>query len=261
MINLSSLIGFALGVGIIYASLFETGMKLDFFVNFHGIVIVLGGTIAAACISFRLTKILEMLKVFILTVLGPRKIRYKKTIEEIMELHKKASTHPESLREASNSIKHPFLKEAVELVAAGVLTEVEIRDALEQRVKTTEARFLHEANMFRTIGRFPPAFGLIATTLGMIALLQQLGTPGSEAKIGPAMSIGLVGTLYGIGLTNFFILPIAEQLTDRTEEEVALRKMIVEGAIMLKKQVNPVTMRENLNSFAPPKERVKRNAA
>jgi chemotaxis protein MotA len=120
---------------------------------------------------------------------------------------------------------------------------------------------MHEANMFRTIGRFPPAFGLLATTLGMIALLQQIGQPGSQKLIGPAMSIGLIGTLYGIALANFVFLPIAENLTERTEEEMALRRMIVEGALMLKSQVNPITMRETMNSFLLPKERVVRKAS
>jgi chemotaxis protein MotA len=133
--------------------------------------------------------------------------------------------------------------------------------ALEQRLKTIEARYMHEANMFRTIGRFPPAFGLLATTLGMIGVLQKIGQPDSQKLIGPAMSIGLIGTLYGIGLANLVFLPIAENLTERTNDEMALRRLVVEGAVMLKAQVNPITMRESLNSFLLPKDRVVKRAA
>ncbi len=124
-----------------------------------------------------------------------------------------------------------------------------------------EARYLHEANMFRTIGKFPPAFGLLATTLGMIAVLQKLGQPDSQKLIGPSMSIGLIGTLYGIALANLVFLPIAENLTERTQEEMALRRLIVEGSIMLKQQVNPVAMREGLNSYLMPSDRVVKKAA
>src|SRR5947199_10423423 len=106
--------------------------------------------------------------------------------------------------------------------------------------------------MLRAIGRFPPAFGLLATTLGMIGLLQKIGQPDSQKLIGPAMSIGLIGTLYGIALANLVFIPIAENLTERTVEEITLRKMIVEGACMLRAQVNPITMREGLNSFLTP---------
>lgn len=259
--NLSSLFGVLLGGGIVYASLHESGMEMAFFLNFHGVVIVCGGTLAAASISFPMSKILALLKVFFLRVLGHNNIDYQHTIEEILSLNKKLSMGLTSLKDTIPSLKHPFLREAVDLVAAGVLNEKELRSVLEQRIKTIESRYLYEANMFRTIGRFPPAFGLLATTLGMIALLSKIGQPGSEKMIGPAMSIGLVGTLYGIAIANLVFLPIAENLTERTKEEMAIRKMILEGALLLKSQVNPITMRESLNSFLPPGQRVTRKAA
>lgn len=177
-----------------------------------------------------------------------------------MELNKKASIGLTALKDSIPNIRHDFLKEAVELVSAGVLNEQEIRHTLEQRIKTIESRYMHEANMFRVIGRFPPAFGLLATTLGMIALLQKIGQPDSQKLIGPAMSIGLIGTLYGIALANLVFIPIAENLTERTQQEINLRRMIVEGAVMLKAQVNPISMREGLNSYLLPGERVVRKA-
>jgi chemotaxis protein MotA len=182
-------------------------------------------------------------------------------IAQLLELNKKATVGVTALNDVLPSIKNEFLKEAVALVAGGVLSERELRATLEMRLKTVESQLMHEANMFRTIGRFPPAFGLLATTLGMIALLSKLGQPGAEKLIGPAMSIGLVGTLYGIALANFVFLPIGENLTEKTKEEVVLRKMILEGALLLKQQVNPVTLRENLNSFLPPNQRINKRAA
>lgn len=259
--NISSVFGVFLGIGIIYASIFESKMEYAFFLNFHGVVIVVGGTLAAASISFPLSKILSLFKVFTLRVLGQSKIEFRLVVEQLLDLNKRAANGPTALAEALPNIRFPFLKEAVGLVAAGVLTEKEIRAILEQRLRSTEARFLYEANMFRSIGRFPPAFGLLATTLGMISLLQKLGAPGAEKLIGPAMSIGLVGTLYGIALANLVFIPISENLTHKTEEEMTLRRLVLEGAILLKQQVNPLTMRESLNSFLPPGERVTRKAA
>ncbi len=259
--NFSSLFGVLLGVGVMVASLAESGMDLMFFLNFHGIVIVCGGTLAAASISFPIKKIISLLKIFFFRVLGKNKVNYQESVQTLLDLNKKASLGLSALKDSIPSIRHPFLKEGVSLVAAGVLTEQEIRSVLEERLKTVEKKYMSEANMFKSIGKFPPAFGLLATTLGMIALLQQLGKPGSEKLIGPAMSIGLVGTLYGISIANLVFLPIAENLTERTEEEIALRRMMVEGAILLKKQVNPLAMKESLNSFLMPEERIERRVA
>lgn len=259
--NFSSLFGVMLGIVILGKALMTSTSDPTIFLDEHGILIVCGGTFAAASISFPLGKLVALLKVFLMRVLGRNKVDFQGTISQILELNKKASLGTTALNESLGSIKHPFLKESVALVAAGVMTEREIRNALEQRIKTIEERYLHEANMFRVIGRFPPAFGLLATTLGMIAVLQTLGQEDSQSRIGPAMSIGLIGTLYGIALANLVFLPIAENLTERTEEEVALRRVIIEGALLLKQQVNPVTMRETLNSFLLPKQRITRNAA
>ena len=259
--NLSSIFGVLFGITVMYSALTHTTSDLNFFLDFHGILIVIGGTAAAASISFPINKVLALLKVFVLRVLGRNKNNYQNVIAQIIDLNKKASVSVTALKDAIPNIRHDFLREAVELVASGILTENELRTTLEQRVKTTEDRFMHEANMFRTIGRFPPAFGLLATTLGMIGLLQKIGQPDSQKLIGPAMSLGLIGTLYGIALANLVFIPIAENLTERTNEEITLRKIIVEGAMMLKTQVNPVSLRENLNSFLAPKERVVRKAS
>lgn len=259
--NFSSMIGIGIGVYVMYWSLSHTTDNLSFFLDMHGIMIVMGGTLAAASISFPILKVFALFKVFVLRVLGANKVDHHGTINQILELNKKAANGLTGLNESLGGIKHPFLKEAVTLVAAGILTEKEIRHALDLRIRTTEARFMHEANMFKNIGKFPPAFGLLATTLGMIAVLQKLGQPDSQKLIGPAMSIGLIGTLYGIATANLIFLPIAENLTERTKEEIELRRLILEGAVMLKQQVNPIAMRESLNSFLLPKDRVQRKAA
>lgn len=259
--NFSSFFGVLFGIGVMYTAMTATTSNLEFFLDFHGILIVCGGTAAAASISFPLWDVISLIKVFILRVLGRHRADYYGVIAQILELNKKATIGLTALNEALPGIRHEFLREAVGLVATGVLTESEIRSTLEQRLKTVEARFMHEANMFRTIGRFPPAFGLLATTLGMIGLLQKIGQPDSQKLIGPAMSVGLIGTLYGIALANLIFIPIAENLTERTQEEITLRRVIVEGAVLLKSQVNPITLRESLNSFLLPKDRVVRKAA
>lgn len=259
--NFSSIFGVFFGVGVMYYALKGSNPDLRYFLDIHGILIVMGGTAAAASISFPVKKLFMLLKVFFLRVLGKRKVDYQDTITQILELSKRASNGLTGLKDSIAMIHHPFLKEAVSLVAAGVLTEKEIRHVLEQRVNTTEERYLHEANMFRSIGRFPPAFGLLATTLGMIGVLQRIGQPESQKLIGPAMSVGLIGTLYGIGLANLIFLPIAENLTERTREEITLRRLIIEGAVLIKQQVNPLTLRESLNSYVLPSDRVARKGS
>lgn len=80
-----------------------------------------------------------------------------------MDLNRRATQGLSALNEAVPGLKNEFLKEAVSLVGQGVIKQREIRTALEQRISTMEGT-MYEANMFRSIGKFPPAFGLLATT-------------------------------------------------------------------------------------------------
>jgi len=258
--NFSSVIGMGLGIAVLFLSLFETNPNVSFFLDYHSFLIVCGGTLAAASISFPLSDIMMLVKVFFIKLFW-RPPNFQAVITDILELNKKAAVNPASLTEVLPSIKNEFLKEGVALVAGGVLSEHEIRDVMELRLQTIEQRYMSEANMFRTIGRFPPAFGLLATTLGMIGLLQKLGAPDSQKLIGPAMSLGLIGTLYGIALANLVFLPLAEHLTLITQKEITLRRLIVEGCVLMKAKTNPVLLREELNSFLLPRERVQRKAA
>ncbi len=259
--NFSAILGVLIGGSVLYFALSDANSNIMYFANMHGILIVWGSTFAVSCIAFPIGTVLSLAKVFLLRVLGKNKVDYQGTIAQILELSKKATIGLSALNDSLPNLRHEFLKEGVQLVAAGVLSETEIRQVLDMRVKTTEKVYLHEANMFKSIGKFPPAFGLLATTLGMIAVLQKLGEPDSQKLIGPAMSIGLIGTLYGIATANFIFLPIAEALTERTHEEVRLRKMIVEGVCMIKSQINPISMREGLNSFLLPRDRLVKKAA
>ena len=259
--NFSSLGGLIFGMAVMYEALHASADNMSFFLDFHGILIVCGGTLAASSISFPISDVFSLVKIFLVRFLGKHRTNYQEVITQILELNKKATLGITALNEYVPNLRHEFLKESVSLVASGILTESEIRATLEQRLKTSETQLMHEANMFKIIGRFPPAFGLLATTLGMIGLLQKIGQPDSQKLIGPAMSVGLIGTLYGIALANLVFIPIAENLTARTQEELALRRMIIEGMVLLKAQVNPITLRERLNSYVLPKQRVVRKAA
>src|SRR4051812_2755011 len=123
--NFSSFFGVLFGIGVMYMALSHTTDNMMFFLDMHGILIVVGGTAAAASISFPLVEVLSLFKVFLMRVLGRHGTDYQGVIGQILELNKKATIGLSALNEASASIKHEFLKEGVALVASGVLSEQE----------------------------------------------------------------------------------------------------------------------------------------
>ena len=64
-------------------------------------------------------------------------------------------------------------------------------------------------NVFKGMGTYAPAFGMIGTLIGLVRMLQNLDDPSS---IGPAMAVALLTTFYGAVLANVVFLPIANKL-------------------------------------------------
>jgi chemotaxis protein MotA len=94
--------------------------------------------------------------------------------------------------------------------------------------------------------------GMIGTVIGLVLMLQSMNDP---STIGPAMAVALLTTFYGAVLANILFIPMAGKLRTRSQEEVLLRNMMIEGVMSLSKGENPRILEEKLNSFLPPKDR------
>ncbi len=62
--------------------------------------------------------------------------------------------------------------------------------------------------MFQAIGGAASAIAMFGTLVGLVQMLSNMSDPSS---IGPAMTISLLTTLYGVLLVNLIALPIADK--------------------------------------------------
>lgn len=255
--NFSGILGILAAIGMFLGAIMMSSSSADIYLNSHGIFVVLGGTLAATMLCFPIPTVLGLLKVVFQKIVGKFAHRNELVIQEIVALAKGNRENPNHLREATPRLKNPFLKEALELQLQGGMTSEEVDVILEMRAATHFVRYEEEANIFRTLSKFPPAFGLMGTTLGMITLLNGLGSPDAFKKIGPGMAIGLVATLYGLALANLVFIPIAENLTKLTKDDEVLRDLVMNGVKLIRQKKHPLVVEEYLKSYLLPKERAK----
>lgn len=252
--NFSSVVGFMIACGVLFFAVHEAEGAKDVLLNTHAVMIVFGGTAAATFVCFPITRLVKLTILAFKKIIGMSHIEYGSIIEEVIGLAEGLQKDPSYAKTAIAQVKDPFLKEGVQLMIDGV-TEDQLHEIMDARIQTIKRRHAAEANMFRTIGKFPPAFGLLGTTFGMIALLNKLGGTDAQKMIGPAMAVGLVATLYGIALTNFLFIPIAENLAALSADDFAARKMILDGLIMIKRKTHPLMVEERMKSYLLPSER------
>ena len=253
--KISSLVGLLAALGVIVISIITSSKSSAIFLNPHGILIVLGGTIAAGMMSFPLRFYVRVARVFVDKFLGSYGTRYDRVIQEIVDLARGLREDPDYLKKQVQSIKTPFLKDAIQLLVQGGIPESALEEILIKRAVTHSKRFDHDVSVFKTIAKFPPAFGLMGTTLGMIALLQQLGENDSQKLMGPAMAIGLVATFYGLVLANLVFIPIAENLAMINREDDTVRMIIIDGFRLIHRREHPKIVEEHLKSYLLPEER------
>lgn len=253
--NIYSILGFILAIIVLGVGFKLSTEDLTMFADYPSMFIVFGGTLAATAICFQLDHILVMIKVFFQRIFFTNKDKLPNTITEIVNVAQ-AYRKGEPLDQLISRSKDHFLKEALEMLNSGIMDQAEIIEIMESRAVKNYQNQLEEAKKVKTLGKFPPAFGMMGTTIGMIVLLANLGGKDAIKMIGPAMGVCLITTLYGVIVANLFLIPVGENLLQQTKENFKKNQMVIDGLKMLVKKSNPIVICENLNSFLKPSERL-----
>jgi chemotaxis protein MotA len=148
----------------------------------------------------------------------------------------------------NSRIDERILADGLELVKLGFSSE-KIKLILEQRIEKSADDHMMIANWFRGLAKYPPAFGLVGTVLGLIHLMRGLAEGSDPKETGIRMAIALVATLYGLILSNAFINPIGERIRNNILEEINLCEISVQSVLMLKDQTNLLEAQEFLSSY------------
>lgn len=247
----TTVLGIVAGTAILVLSIIAGAQgATSFFINKSGLAIVLGGTIAATCISFPLKEVIRIFSVLKI-VFSKEDIHPERYVLQISSLAAVARKGIAALEKELENIDHPFLRDGVQMIVDGLSAE-EIRDIMETRNENRILREQAEARVFRAMARFSPAFGMLGTLIGLIGMLANMGG-GAMHRLGPSMAVALVTTFYGLLLANLVFNPMAEKMERRTEDEISLRTLIIEGILMLHDRKHPYLVEEKLNSFLPPR--------
>jgi chemotaxis protein MotA len=151
------------------------------------------------------------------------------------------------------SVNDPIMRYCMELVITNH-TPAELRTMM---ITAVESDYEHKTTavpVLRNMGASAPSFGMIGTLVGLIAILNQMGSGAKNlpAVIGSGMSLALVATLYGVFFARLVFIPAANKLMQKQETERFRNLMVVEGLIMLAEKKTPRFMQDRLNSFLEP---------
>jgi chemotaxis protein MotA len=254
--DIATVVGTVLAIALILGSIVIGGGSFMAFIDVPSILVVIGGSIAAALISFPLPNFLGVFGVTMKAVFwkldAPEMV-----IKQIVSLSEVARREGIlALESRTDDIDNDFIKLGIQMAVDGTRPEV-MEDILRTELDAVATRHRDGKALLDCMGRFAPAFGMIGTLLGLVIMLGDMSDP---SKIGAGMAVALLTTLYGAIASNCLFLPFAEKLGYTSKKERLTMDIIIRGVMAIQSGENPRVIEQKLNTFIPPKQRAKEAA-
>lgn len=248
--DFATLIGLVVGVSLVVGAIILGG-AVDVFINIPGMMIVIGGTLAAICVAFPFEEVVQAIyagfKVF-----ASRKVKVKEVVNIMVKVAE--ISRREGLMALENvQTENMVLKKSCQLIADNADPNL-IQDTLRIEISAMKRRHKVAQDVFKRLAGLSPAFGMIGTLIGLVQMLSRLDDP---AAIGPSMAVAILTTFYGSLMSTLVFLPISAKLRARTLQEQLHLEIIFEGANSILENNNPRLVYEKLSSFLAPGERGK----
>ena len=251
----SHVLGLFLGFFIVYYAATNTGNDRLAYVDLMSIIIVFGGSLSVSIMTNGLVQTLKICKLFF-QVFSTDKYDNLKITRELVELSKKHHFGNLNLNQLDPQSHHPFVLDGLKLMH-NKFDQEKLRTIMTNMMVQRAETYGSVVEKIEVLAKYPPAFGMMGTIIGLVAVLKEINTPDSMSKIGPAMAVALITTLYGVLLSNYVLQPIADNLHGRNQSDIKVRQLIAEGIILMSENQDPVYIREVLLSYLTPDERSK----
>lgn len=215
------------------------------FIQISSVLIVFGGLGAAMLINFNLDEI-KLTGRVLKEAFSKNELNLAQLISLFVHLSEKARREGLlALETEIEEVDDPFIKKGILLAVDGIEPDV-INDIMSAEVFAMEDRHIKGRAILEKAGEYAPAWGMIGTLIGLVLMLNNLQDP---RTLGPNMAVALLTTFYGSVLANLVFIPMAGKLANKTEEEIFMKKVIIEGVIGVQSGQNPKILEEKLSAF------------
>lgn len=242
--DITSLFGLLVAFGCILAGFMLDKGVLTALIQVPGLLIVVGGTIGAVCVSSPL-KELKLLPQMFKLVFTNQKIDELNVINQIVHFSELARR--EGLLALENelpSIKSPLMEKGIRLIIDGTESH-STKDIMSWDMYLVNDVYIRGSKIFGAAGGFSPTMGIIGTVMGLISVLG--GDMSDPSELTHGISTAFIATLYGVSLANLVWLPFEAKVKAKAGRERLINELIIEGVLSIQAGDHPNTVREKLN--------------
>ncbi len=246
-LNKPTLIGLLAGAGLVIGMMLLVPAHIGVFFNIPGLIVVLGGTLAATVVSRPIADVMRVLR-SLPELIKDESLSADVEIQQLLrvaEWYRRGNISTAELE--LEKIRNPFLHGGIRMVFDAAPLQDLIK-VLQWRSAGVRMREHADSQILRTMAALTPAFGMLGTLFGLVQMLSGLGHSGLQ-EIGATMAFAMSATLYGILSANLVLKPLAIKMERRTQRRLVLMNMLQEGILLLYERRHPTLIRETLEAY------------
>ncbi|GGO85043.1 flagellar motor protein [Marinobacterium nitratireducens] len=240
-----SLLGLLLAVVAVVGGHYLEGGQLQQLFNPPALLIVVGGTLAAAAIQSPADDFRRALRLLRWLLRSPR-YDFEAGVKEVVRwcgLARKDGLL--ALEKEVARTPDPLVRGGLQLLVDGRRSEV-IRAMLEVQLVAHEQRDLQGARVIESMGGYAPTLGILGAVIGLIQVMSSLADP---EGLGAGIATAFVATVYGVGLANLLLIPLANKIKNRVLERYRYQEMMLEGLLSIADGQSPQLIRQRLLGY------------
>lgn len=248
------ILGIAIAVVSLIASIVHLGQSAESYFDFVAVAMVLGGTTAVAIITMP-WEMRREIKARFFELFSRRNPDRKRLLQDCMTINENALKGIYTYSPSEKNMAQAILRDGVELIQLGLAPD-KIQAMLKERLFQASERTRTISGSIRSLAKYPPAFGLVGTVLGLVHLMHGVSDGMSPQETGIRMAVALVATFYGLLVANLVVNPIGEAIAKNALIEEKMGEIAVQAVLLAADRVNLLEAQEMLNSYVEDSERI-----
>ena len=220
--------GLILALGSVLLAILFEGAALSSFFKFSSIMLILGGTIGATIASYSAEQVRVSVKVIKTIIKDEEFVDVYDIFSRLLDKTRRDGLL--SLEDEIESIPDELIQRGIRLIVDG----------------REEAEAI-SGKILETAGGFCPTVGIIGTVMGLVHVLENLGS--GTAALGQGIASAFIATFYGIGFANLLFLPLANKVKAYSKQQNERRHAVIRGILSIQSGDNKRIMLERMAPY------------
>ncbi len=240
-----SLIGLGLAGAAIFGGQALEGGHVSLFLQPTAFVIVVLGTLAAVLVHYPLPIFIKGVRMA-KWAFRPPESEAEMLIRRIVQWsHTSRQESILALEKYVQMTRDPYQKTGLQLLIDGA-DAAKLRETLDVQIIGFETAERQAARVWESAGGYAPTLGILGAVIGLIHVMENLSDP---SKLGSGIAVAFVATIYGVGLANLVLLPIANKIKFTIARRVTEREILCDGLIGIAQGDNPRIIEARLKGY------------